>query len=178
MWPRIPGLLFALVSYFATPRLLRLFESAHLREKRLGIDREIPLLAELLSAHLSSGASLLESLQSVARALDSQLRQLTDEVGERLRLGQSDPFAPWRSVSALEPLADTCNRAHRSGASMASAAARFAERMRAREFRHRQSELERAVVRMTLPMGLCLLPAFVATVVIPMAYALFQGVDF
>lgn len=176
--PNALGLLFGVFLFFVTPKLLRLFEPAHQQEQRLGIDRELPLLAELLSAHLVAGAGLLDAIESVAKGLKSDLSPLTQEVAARLRAGSSDPFAPWRRIEPLIGLADACTRAMRTGSSIAAASSRVAERLRARQFRHRQASLERAVIRMTLPMGLCLLPAFIATVVIPMAFALFQGIDF
>ena len=178
LWPKPSGLIAALISYVVVPRVMRLLESEHARERRLGVDREIALLAQMLSAHLIAGAGLLDALESIAPSLRSQLGPLTAQVAERLRGGISDPFGPWRSVPGLVPLADSATRALRTGASMATAASRVAERVREREYRARQSDLERAVIRMTLPLGLCLLPAFILTVVIPMAYVLFQRIDF
>lgn len=178
LWPRLIGLVAAVAAYFALPRILRLFESERKRTKRLGVDREIPLLAELLTAHLLSGVGILEALESLAPSLDSQLSELTDEVAQRLRRGDSNPFAPWCTIPALVRLAEACERAMRSGTSMSTSAMRLAERLRAQEGMQRQADLERAVIRMTLPLGLCLLPAFIATVVIPMAYELFMRIEF
>lgn len=176
--PHAIGVLLALLAYVLLPRVVRLFESDQARERRFGVDREIALLAQLLSAHLSAGAGVLDAVESISKSLRSQLAPLTQEVAMRLRAGDRDPFEPWRRIPGLVPLADSATRSMRSGSSMATAAERIAERVREREYRSRQSALERAVIRMTLPLGICLLPAFVLTVVIPMAYVLFQGADF
>lgn len=178
VWPSPIGLILAALVFLLLPRALLLFESQRLQERRLGVEGEVALLAELLSAHLSAGAPLLEALTAVSGALRSDLAKLTAQVIEGISNGERDPFRPWREVPSLVGLAESCSRAVRTGASISMASARVAERMRLNEFHQRQAQLERAVIRMTLPMGLCLLPAFVATVVVPMAYAFFQGVDF
>lgn len=178
LWPKPVGVAIALAAYAFSPRLMALLESDQVRQRRLGIDHEVPLLAELLSAHLIAGAGLLEAVESIASSLTSPLAALTCDVAQRLRAGDPAPFEPWASVPALKSLADSCQRAVRTGASIAAVANRVALRMRAEQHHQRQAQLERAVVRMTLPLGLCLLPAFVLTVVIPMAYSLFQAADF
>lgn len=178
IWPTAIGLVVAALCFILLPRLLLIFDSQQSLERDSKVSDEAPLLASLLSAHLASGAPLREALQSVSRALQSDLSALTDQVAVRLTNGERDPFAPWRQVPALQGLADSCSRAVRTGASISNAASRVAERLRKEQFHQRQAQLERAVIRMTLPTGLCLLPAFVATVVIPMAYTLFQGINF
>jgi pilus assembly protein TadC len=86
-----------------------------------------------------------------------------------LRLG-ADPVDTWTRLGehpGLAPLARCLARACESGAPPAAVLARLADAQRAAAARAAQARVRRAGVLATAPLGLCFLPAFVLTGVVP-----------
>ena len=94
----------------------------------------------------------------------------------RLALGV-DPVAVWEPLTTdpvLAPLARTLSRAARSGARVADAVDRLSVDL-ARQARARSEEQARSVgVRAAVPLGVCLLPAFLLLGVVPVVAGLFD----
>ena len=93
---------------------------------------------------------------------------------ETLGLGV-DPGAVWRDVAQdplLAPLGRALARAHTSGSSVVEAVEDLADAL-ARESRADAEDLARSVgVRAAVPLGVCLLPAFVLVGIVPLAAGL------
>ena len=92
----------------------------------------------------------------------------------RLRLG-ADPADVWNTLAAdpsLGPLGRTLARASETGASVVEAIDRLADEL-ARDSRATVEDRARAVgVKAALPLGLCLLPAFVLLGIVPLVAGL------
>ena len=98
-------------------------------------------------------------------------------VAARLALGM-DPAQVWASLDgdpALAPLGRTLARAQASGASVVPAVERLASDL-ARRGRADVEERARSVgVKAALPLGLCLLPAFLLVGIVPLVAGLLGG---
>ena len=140
------------------------------RRRREQLLRSLPHTVDLLASSLAVGASPTTAVGLVAHAVDPPMRDELALVASRLALGV-DPVRVWSEVARhpqLGGLGRCLVRAIDSGASVAEAMRRLADDLR----RGARAEVEaraRAVgVRAAAPLGLCLLPAFLLTGVVPL----------
>lgn len=152
-------------------------EPAEVRADREAARADLPVLVRLLSAALASGAAPAEALVAVAAALPGPAARRLVPAASRLRLG-ADPAQTWRGLAAdpaLAPLGRALARAHATGAPVATTVERLADDLT----RNARSEVEdkaRAVgVKAAVPLGVCLLPAFLLLGVVPVVGALLSG---
>lgn len=164
------GLVVAAGTVVVVWRVLGAREPARVRRRDEQVARSLPHALDLLAVALSSGASPSYALAAVARAVDGPLREDLLAVERSLELGR-DPVRVWREVAdrpGLAPLGRCLVRALDSGASVSAALQRLADDLQAAarlDWEHRA----RAVgVRAAMPLGLCLLPAFVLVGVVPL----------
>jgi Flp pilus assembly protein TadB len=164
------GLVVGAVAGLAVAAWLRRLEPASARRRREAIDQALPLAVDLLASCLAAGQAPAAALQQVAGVIDDPLCDELQEIATRLRLG-ADPVAVWRDVAAHPQLGSwgrTVLRAVDSGASVADAMVAHADDLR-QASRSRVEARARAVgVRAALPLGVCLLPAFVLLGVVPL----------
>lgn len=152
-------------------------EPASARRRREAAERELPWLVHLLVGALESGCDVAEAVRLVCVALPGPAADLLGAVPTRLALGVP-PEQAWlpvvddRTVSAV---GRAMVRAGRSGASVAQEVARLADDLD-RGARLRWEERARAVgVKAAVPLGLCLLPAFLLLGVVPLVAALLRS---
>lgn len=164
------GLVVGAAAAAAAHRAVRRMEPPSARRRREAIEEALPHVVDLLSACLAVGQAPGPALDQVAAVVDGPLHEELVAVSARLRLG-TDPVTVWRDVSRhphLGPWGRCVLRAVDSGASVADAMARLADDLR-RESRAGVEARARTVgVRAALPLGLCLLPAFVLLGVVPL----------
>ncbi|MCS6712148.1 type II secretion system F family protein [Brachybacterium sp. EF45031] len=134
------------------------------------------VVLDLVAAPLSAGLPLGTALQEVAACLpESSWRGVLLRSAAALRAG-ADPAHALRDLPAsLAPLRDAWTLAERSGADpsgMLRAAARASRRTRARDA---EAEAARLAVRLVLPTGLALLPAFLLLGIVPTVISLLGG---
>jgi Flp pilus assembly protein TadB len=160
------GALVAAVAWVAVGRM----EAPADRRRREQLEAGLPLAVDLLAACLAAGQDPGTAVVEVADALEGPLHDELAGVATRLRLG-ADPVAVWREVAQrpqLGRLGRCVVRAVDSGASVAEAMVRLAEDQR-RDARTRVEAGARSVgVKAALPLGLCMLPAFVLVGVVPL----------
>lgn len=158
--------------------VLQRAEPAVVRRRRAQQQRDLPHLVALLAAALRSGAAPAQALDLVAAALPGAAAERLGATSSRLRFGE-DPAAVWSDLGAdavLGSLGRTLARSQRSGASVVGAVERLADEL-ARDARARVEDRARAVgVKAALPLGLCLLPAFLLIGVVPLAAGLLRQI--
>jgi len=150
--------------------------SARLRREE--VRRDLPHLVTLLGAALRAGAAPGAAIDVVCRALPGAAADLLGPVAARLSLG-GDPFAVWSALAgdpALGQLGRAMARAHRSGAPVVAAVDRLSEEL-ARRSRAEVEDRARAVgVRAAVPLGVCLLPAFLLLGIVPLVAGLARSI--
>src|SRR5690606_33397416 len=131
--------------------------------------RELPHLIGLLAAGLKAGAAPPAALEAACRALPGPAADLMADLRPRLVWG-ADPAEVWSDLAddpVLGPLGRTLTRAHETGASVAEGIESLAGNLAA-EARAAVEDRARAVgVRAALPLGVCLLPAFLLLGIVP-----------
>ncbi|WP_072343406.1 type II secretion system F family protein [Actinomyces urinae] len=138
----------------------RLIAAASLEGERI----DLVVLVDLLVASLSSGASIPHSLDALGVACgESQF----ERCAALLRIGAPfDALQEQVSEDAL-PIVAALRPAWTLGASPIPMLRVFGGRIRATRAAKARGEAQRLAVRLVLPLGLCLLPAFVAISVVP-----------
>jgi pilus assembly protein TadC len=151
-------------------RLSAGMEPPAVRARREALTAATPLVVDLLAATLAAGTAPVAAVERIATALDEPMRGELLRLAAGLRYG-ADPVTAWRRLAAdphLGPVGRSVSRAVDSGASVADAMHRLAEDLR-REGRADVEARARAVgVRAAVPLGVCMLPAFVLLGVVPL----------
>lgn len=151
-------------------RFLGRLESRAELQRRERLARSLPHTVDLLAATLLAGASPTAAIRMIAEAVDPPMKDELAGISARLALGV-DPVRLWAEVgrdSQLGPLGRSLVRAIETGASVSEAMLRLAEDLR-RDSRAETQQVARSVgVKASVPLGLCLLPAFVLTGVVPL----------
>ena len=154
-------------------------EPADVRRRRDAVRRDLPHVVELLAATLRSGAAPAQGVALVCAALPGPAADRLAGVAARLSLG-IDPAEVWASLAAdpqLGRLGRTLARSQATGAPVVVAVERLADEL-ARSARADTEERARAVgVKAAVPLGLCLLPAFVLIGIVPLVVALLATLE-
>lgn len=152
-------------------------EPASVRRRRDAATRELPGFVHLLATALESGCDVAEALGVVCDAFPGPAARVL--AGVPLRLGLGIPpevaWAPLLDEPGLAPLARTMVRSHRSGSSVTQEVARLADELERRAHLHREERARAVGVKAAVPLGLCLLPAFLLLGVVPLVVGLVRS---
>ncbi len=154
-------------------------EPPAVRAEREAVRRDLPAVVTLLAAALRSGAAPAEAVVVVADALPGPAASRLATISSRLQLG-GDPGVVWGELARDEELASlgrTLARAHLTGSPVVTAVERLATDL-ARASRGAAEDRARAIgVKAAVPLGLCLLPAFVLIGIVPLVAGLIMSLD-
>lgn len=129
----------------------------------------------LLALALRSGCGPVEALDDVSCRVDGPAGRQLRAVAVAHRWGL-DPDDCWRFAPAVwAPAALAWRAALTAGVSPAALVDRAADVLRDGESRRVETALARAGVLLVLPLGICFLPGFVATTVVPVVLQLLHG---
>ncbi len=164
------GLVAGVIAAVLVHRVLGSREPAHLRRRRELVARSLPQVVDLLAVTLAAGASPSSALSAVAAAVEGPIADELRAAEHSLELGR-DPARVWREVSrrpGLAALGRAMTRAVETGSSVSDALHRLAEDLHASARLEAESRARAVGVRAAIPLGLCLLPAFVLLGVVPL----------
>jgi len=160
------GVVAAVVCWRVTGRI----EPPSVRRRRERLVAAVPHVVDLMAACLSAGLSPAAAVERVTEALEPPVREELAALSARLRMGV-DPLTVWSDLAAhpqLGGLGRSLARAVQSGASVSDAMERLSDDLR-RTARGDVEARARAVgVQAAIPLGICLLPAFVLVGVVPL----------
>jgi Flp pilus assembly protein TadB len=172
-WGLAGGVGLAVAVWWAAGRA----EPPGVRRDREAVARELPGVVRLLAVALAAGVPVPLALEQVADALPGRTTELLRLCRGRLALGvpAEQVWAELARQPGMEPLGRALARAHRSGGGVAETAVRVADEL-AREARLAVEDRARAVgIRAAVPLGACLLPAFLLVGIVPVVVAAAQG---
>lgn len=159
------GVVVAVVSH----RVLASAETPAQRREREAAGRELPHLVDLLAATLQAGSAPMDGLQRVCAALDGPAARRLRPALAHLSLGGS-PHDVWTVVAedpALAPLGRAMLRSHRTGASVVDAVTQLADELEQEAHAGAEDRARRVGVLAAIPLGVCLLPAFLLLGIVP-----------
>lgn len=171
------GLVVGLVAAVAARQVLAGAESTSDRRERAEVERTLPHLVDLFAATLRAGAEPVAGLGQVCAALPGPAADRLAPVVERARWGAG--VDAWSSVAddeALAPLARALVRSQVSGASVVQAVERLADELERESLARAEDAARRVGVAAAIPLGVCLLPAFMLLGVVPTVASLFGAV--
>lgn len=166
----VAGLVAAGIGWRAIGAAVPESERRHRRE----LDSDLPGLVRLIGIGLRAGLAPTAAVQAAIAALPGAASEALQQYAGPIRLG-ADPGAVWRDLGrdpALGPLGTALSRAHDSGASVTVVIERLADDL-ARAGRNRAEDRARRVgVQAAVPLGLCMLPAFLLIGIVPVVAGL------
>lgn len=171
------GVVLGLLGWFLVQRLVPRLESVAGRRRRQQLLAQAPDVLDLLVACLASGSTVVAAVEATAAAVAAPASEVLGVVAAQLRLG-AEPGAAWAPVAAEPPLAALATSVARSadsGAALADALAVTADELRVRRRSEVDSAARRIGVRLTAPLGLAFLPAFVLLGIVPVVASLIVG---
>lgn len=177
-FPGLVGVLLAGACLVLLPRWLVMMDSRTTRQRTAEVERQAPLLADLLAGLLASGATVRDALQAASEAMPEPTARILRAATASVDLG-ADPADAWLATetsSAHRPMIEALQRAHHSGAPAAPLLARVADDLRRDRRRTVEVAARSAGVRAVAPLALCFLPAFVLLGVVPVVASLASGV--
>ena len=172
----VTGIVGAVVTTAVSWTVLTRAEPAAARREREAAARELPHLVDLLAATLHSGADPLTGLRTVCAALPGAAARRLGPVQAHAHLGAADA---WRLVvddEVLAPLGQALVRSQRTGASVAEAVERLADELEREAAATAEDRARRVGVVAAVPLGICLLPAFMLLGIVPSVAALLTSI--
>lgn len=159
-------------------RMLARAEAPSSRREREEVERTLPHLIALFASTLRSGAEPVAALAQACAALPGPAARRLAPVVQQARWGASGPEA-WAAVATdevLGSLARVMVRAQTSGASVVQAVERLADEIERESLATAEDAARRVGVDAAIPLGVCLLPAFLLLGVVPTVASLFGSV--
>jgi Flp pilus assembly protein TadB len=156
----------ALGCWWGTGRM----EPPSVRRRRELLAASIPHAVDLLAASLVVGLSPGAALEEITVVVEPPLAEELAELTSRLRMGV-DPVTVWRDLAGhpqLGGLGRAVLRAVESGASVADAMSRLADDQRRLNHAEVEGRARAVGVKAAVPLGVCLLPAFILVGVVPL----------
>jgi len=148
------------------------------RRDREEVERTLPHLIDLFASTLRAGAEPVSGLAQVCAALPGPAATRLAPVVDQTRWGASAAEA-WDAVAddeALAPLARAMVRSQTSGASVVLAVERLADELEREALARAEDAARRVGVSAAVPLGVCLLPAFLLLGVVPTVASLLGSV--
>ncbi|WP_156755044.1 type II secretion system F family protein [Actinokineospora pegani] len=134
---------------------------------------------DLLAAGLAAGLPVPTAVRAVAADLPERVGGVLRDAADLLALG-ADPGRAWAAALACPETAELARgarRSSRSGAALAGIARDLAAGVRERAVDLAEERAQRAAVRVTAPLGLFFLPAFLCLGVVPVVIGLVTRVS-
>ncbi len=170
------SLLVAAAAGVVVARQVGRLEPSSVRRRRIRLEVALPHVVDLVATCLASGGSPSGALGRVARIVEPPMRDELAPYAGRLKLA-ADPVGVWAAMAEhpqLGPLGRALHRSTVTGAPVADALVRLSSELRASRRMAAEARARTIEVKASLPLGLCLLPAFVLVGVVPMVAGSFS----
>lgn len=162
-------------SPWADPRTVRWRSRTDTRRRRAASMATVAVAAHLMAIALRGGLPIGSAMSRVVDHLPRELSRDLLPVVAAYERGE-DSAAAWRSTPHVwAPVAAALTVAERAGIAPAALLVSAAGTVLRRESEARESLIGSAGVRLVLPLGLALLPAFMCTTVIPLVMVMTTG---
>lgn len=166
------GAVVAVVVVAVGPRLLGRLETRGARRRREDMERQAPLVADLLASTLAGGVPVVAAIRAVADAVGEPSATYLRTVVAAIDLGAA-PEEAWRGCAPeLSPIADAAVRSARTGAPLTVLLRRMADDVARDRRRAVEVAARSAGVRAVAPLAACFLPAFLLVGVVPVVASL------
>ena len=172
------GLLLGAVAAVVVHHVAEGAEPAAVRREREAVRRDLPVLVLLLATALRSGSATGVAARQVLRRTPRSGRRPARR-GRRPAGPRRRPRAGLGALAAdpeLAPLGRALARAERTGAPIAGVVERLADDLATTGRPRSRTGPARSACALPLPLGLCLLPAFLLLGIVPLVASLVAGI--
>jgi Flp pilus assembly protein TadB len=154
-------------------------ETPDQRRRRERLRTDLPHVVGLLAAAVRSGLPPADGLALVCRALPGPASEALAGLPPRIALGvpPADVWGSLTSEPALAPLGRTLARSARTGEPVGEALERLGRELAARARADVEDKARRVGVLAAVPLGLCLLPAFLLIGIVPVVAGLLTALQ-
>lgn len=175
----LAGVVAGLAAALAARHLLAGVETSAARREREEVERTLPHLVDLFASTLRGGAEPVAGLARVCEALPGPAADRLALVVQRSHWGAggSEAWAAVEHDDALAPLARAMIRSHVSGASVVRTVERLADELARESYARAEDAARKVGVSAAVPLGVCLLPAFMLLGVVPTVASLFGTIS-
>lgn len=137
-------------------------------------DADLAAVWDLLATCLAAGLTVPDALDAAGHRLPGPAGATLRTVSGLLALGASaeDAWAAAAGTTGLAGFARAAGRSARTGSALGRAASAEAARLREGLTDRAEERAQRAAVRITAPLGLCFLPAFLVLGIVPVVIGL------
>lgn len=144
------------------------------RASKPGRARMSAFATELVAACLDAGATPAAALEAAGRHVPGTLGEALTAAAQALAAGAPVEEA-LPEIGPLAPIASVFRRSSQTGSAMSEQLIGAAAQLRADEQFERLAKAQRVAVLSALPLGLCMLPAFLVLAVVPAVVGLGTG---
>lgn len=153
-------------------------EPPGVRREREAVRRQLPHVVSLFGSALRGGVAPGAAVHLVCQALPGPAADRLATLAARLALG-GDPVRVWaelaESDAELAVLGRAMSRAHQSGAPVLATVERLADGLSRSALAEVEDRARAVGVKAAVPLGLCLLPAFVLIGIVPLVAGLMSS---
>ena len=166
--------------YWVTLRVIQSLPTKEQLRSQLSVESELPFFGQILAALIASGANLLTALEVITPLLTSDLGRRATRTIDLLKVGASPSMAwlEWKE----DPL--TCDwvgglvRAQERGRPIANLLRVSALSLVDQRSRRARMQVSKLGVKLSLPIGICFLPAFIFGAIVPIVITFFSTLKF
>jgi len=166
--------------YWITLRVIQSLPTNKQAQSQLSIAAELPFFGQILAALVTTGSNLLIALEVVAPLLDSELNLRTARTIDLLKVGAS-PVNAWREWQEDPVTRDWVGgliRAQERGRPVANLLKVSAASLVDQRSRRARIQVSKLGVKLSLPIGICFLPAFIFGAIVPIVITFFSTLKF
>ena len=168
------------VMYWVTLRVIQSLPTKDQARSQLSIEAELPFFGQILAALIAAGANLLTALEVLTPLLTSDLQRRASRTIDLLKVGAS-PSMAWQEWKE-DPV--TCDwvgglvRAQERGRPIANLLRVSALSLVDQRSRRARMQVSKLGVKLSLPIGICFLPAFIFGAIVPIVITFFSTLKF
>ena len=166
--------------YWITLRVIQSLPTNQQAQSQLSIEAELPFFGQMLASLIMTGLNLLIALEVVAPLLNSELNRRTNRTIDLLKVGASpaNAWQEWQEDSVTRDWVGGLIRAQERGRPLANLLRVSAASLVDQRTRRAQMQVSKLGVKLSLPIGICFLPAFIFGAIVPIVLTFFSTLKF
>jgi pilus assembly protein TadC len=166
--------------YWITLRFIQSLPTNNQAQSQLSIAAELPYFAQILAALILTGLNLLTALEVVEPLLNSELNRRTTRTIDLLKVGSSPANAwhEWLEDPVTRDWVGGLIRAQERGRPLVNLLRVSAASLVDQRSRRARIQVSKLGVRLSLPIGICFLPAFIFGAIAPIVMTFFSTLKF
>jgi len=168
------------VIYWFTLRVIQFLPTRAQANSKLSVEAELPFFGQLLAALIAAGSNLLGALEALSPMLNSELKRRASRTIDLLKIGSppSNAWREWVEDPVTRDWAGGLIRAQERGRPLANLLRVSAVSLSEQRLIRVRLQISKLGVKLSLPIGICFLPAFIFGAIVPIVITFFSTLKF